>query len=154
MWLDCKLSACIQVWQLQAPAFLWVSSVWWAAVRWFGKVVIWFKEFVWSWELMSTGFLVICASPGFLVWLLHSCFQQKVKQEEREREGRRPGSPLFLPSVTHTLPLSPPAPRHLFRSGNFHLKHVELILPLHRFSLFPPLFLGGGGGALKYSTNW
>lgn len=59
---------------------------------------------------------------------LHSCFSLKEK-----REG---GAPSFsLPSPT--LSPFPPAPYHLFRSSNFHLKHVELILPLHRFLFFP-----------------
>lgn len=84
-------------------------------------------------EPIRTRFVDMWASPGFLVWSPAFLFFFS-KTSERER------APFFffLPSVTRVLPLSP-APHHLFRSTNFHLKHVELILPVHRF-LFSPLF--------------
>lgn len=82
-------------------------------------------------EPIRTRFVDMWASPGFLVW--SPAFLVFLFKDKREGE-----SPLSLPSVTRILPLSP-APHHLFRSTNFHLKHVELILPVHRF-LFSPLF--------------
>lgn len=67
--------------------------------------------------------------------LLCSCFFffylfKKNSRRERERENRSTRSSPF-----------PTAPHHLCGSTNFHLKHVELILPLHGDS--PHHFFGG-----------
>lgn len=82
-----------------------------------------------SQEPISTGFVDMRASPGFPVWSPAFLFFFSKKS------GRERALSFSLPSPA--LSPFPPAPRHLFRSTNFHLKHVELILPLHRFPFFP-----------------
>lgn len=89
-----------------------------------------------SQEPISRGFADMRASPGFLVWSPAFLFFFVFFSKRSGREGGREHS---LSPFRHPLSPFPLAPHHLFRSTNFHLKHVELILPLHRF-LFSPLF--------------
>jgi len=82
-----------------------------------------------SQEPISSGFVDMWAYPAFPVWSPAFLFFTK-------RIAGGGESPFFsLPSPALS-PL-PSAPHHLCRSTNFHLKHVELILPQHKFC-FPP----------------